>query len=65
MAVMQWISAFFSMNWLDALAVIFGVMALGAGMVSLLQWMSGAVIRSEPHAETRKPSQTFRHRRVA
>lgn len=64
MAVMQWISAFFSMNWLDALAVIFGVMALGAGMVFLWQRMTGTAMPSEPHAEGADTSQ-FRHSRVA
>jgi hypothetical protein len=32
MAVMQWIGTFFSLNWLNASAAIFGILALGAGL---------------------------------
>lgn len=42
MATMQWIDTFFSLNWLDALAAIFGILALGAGIASLWQRLTGS-----------------------
>ena len=53
MAVMKWIETFFSMNWLDALAVLFGIMALGAGSVALWQRLTGISLsgRYAAHAE--------------
>lgn len=35
MALMQWLGTFFSLDWMDASAAIFSIMALGAGLVSL------------------------------
>ena len=42
MAAMQWIGMFFSLNWLEASAAIFGILALGAGIVSLCQRLIGS-----------------------
>jgi hypothetical protein len=44
MAAMQWIGMFFSLNWLEASAAIFCILALGAGIVSLWQRLTGSSI---------------------
>ena len=65
MAVMQWIGAFFSLNWLDALAVICSITAVGAGIVFLWRRVTGAAAPSELHVESAEGRPTFRQRRVA
>ena len=64
MAAMQWIGMFFSLNWLDALAAIFGIVALGAGIVALWQRLTG-VSTSDRYAPYAEDAPASPNRRVA
>lgn len=65
MAVMQWIEAFFNLNWLDASAVICSVMAVGAGMVFLWRRWTGAAGPSDGYADSAETNSAFGRTRAA
>lgn len=64
MAAMQWIGTFFSLNWLDASAAIFGILALGAGIVALWQRLTGSSM-FDRYAEGAEDAPVSPQRRVA
>lgn len=64
MAVMQWVGTFFSLNWLDASATIFGILALGAGIASLWQRLTGSHM-FDRSTEATEDAPMSPHRRVA